>query len=78
VKLCFVDFDDNGFAKKGMLKTHNDTIRFVNLCFKEQLIESLTVVLGPRAAEVCRTAKGIYISRESSQGEKISTYRESA
>jgi hypothetical protein len=78
VKLCSADFDDSGFAKKGMLKTPNDTIRFVNFCFKEQLIESLTVVLGPRAAEVCRTAKGIYISRESSQGEKISTYRESA
>ena len=76
MKLCFVDFDDNGFAKKGMLKTHNDTIRFVNLCFKEQLIESLTVVLGPRAAEVCRTTTNI--SRGSSQGEKWNTYRESA
>ena len=78
MKLCSADFDDSGFAKKGMLKTPNDTIRFVNFCFKEQLIESLTVVLGPRAAEVCRITKYIYISRESSQGEKISTYRESA
>jgi len=56
MKLCFTDFDDDGFTKKVMLKAPNDAIRFVDFCFKEQLIQSLIIVLRPRAAEVCRTA----------------------
>ena len=61
-----------------MLQAPDDTLGFENVCVEQFLIETLTVILGPRTIEVGSTATNILSSVEFCVLEVENTHRASA